>query len=79
MGFGLAVNIEGLGNILIDYNSKPITSPDWDIFELENNRIKASKNAVYKIDEEYGDFELDENGDYIILEEERIEYFEFPK
>lgn len=79
LGFGLAVNIEGLGNILIDYNSKPITSPNWDIFELENNRIKASKNAVYKIDEEYGDFELDENGDYIILEEERIEYFEFPK
>lgn len=67
--FGVSLRTE-TGCFLIDNNGKLITAAEWDVFELENGRIKAIKYTK----DSYANF-LDYGDDLVI---ENTGYFDLP-
>ena len=61
----------GYGNaFFIDYNGIPLCNAEYDDFVLENGKIYGIKNTIVKMDKEYYEEYVDENGDYVYLQVE---------
>ncbi len=73
LGFGIAIWMNG-NAAFIDYTGKAVTDAEWDRFEMEDGKLKAIRNLLYRFDE-IGNVMLDENGNEIILREATEKYF----
>jgi hypothetical protein len=74
LGFGIRVKMED-AYFFVDYDCKAITNAEWDKFELENGKLKAIRYDQFLINE-WGEEEIDENGEIIYLKKAKTQYFE---